>query len=97
MPGKVLAASPQPAHARLHSLSMRAYGPDLRLCAPEPRDRPPRARPCAGATAAHKRALREFRKRALGAASASDLIWDPLFEGMWEASEEGEEVLRGAY
>ncbi len=38
-----------------------------------------------GCTPAQKRALREFRQRALSYGSCGELIWDELFQGLWVA------------
>jgi hypothetical protein len=43
-------------------------------------------KPIPGATAAQKRALREFKRRAAGYASAGEAIWDELFAGLWTAT-----------
>lgn len=37
----------------------------------------------AGATAAQKRQLREFKKRVVGYSCCGEVIWDELFQGLW--------------
>jgi hypothetical protein len=41
--------------------------------------------PPQGWSASDRRALRDFRRRAAGYASAQEAIWDELFEGLWSA------------
>jgi hypothetical protein len=44
-----------------------------------------------GASADERRALRDFRRRCLAYGSASEAIWDALFEGEWAVVGGGEE------
>jgi hypothetical protein len=41
-----------------------------------------------GCTPGQRRALRDFRRRALLAPCAADLLWDELFTGLWVAHQE---------
>jgi len=41
--------------------------------------------PQAGWSGGEKRALRDFRRRAVGYGSCQEAIWDELFEGLWVA------------